>query len=210
MKKSLLALSAIALSFAPANAALVISQGAIGVIDSNDTVICDGVTDCNGALTGNFINFFSSIPGQAAALPGNNTSQIAVRGSDLSAILAVDSLVSSFSFDWGSVDTYNSINIFTSTGNFTVNGSDLPPANGNQNSFGTNFRFTAQFDAPTFLEDIEFVSTRNSFEFDNVSIAAVPEPATWAFMIFGFGAIGGALRSNGRRQRKANLKVSYA
>ncbi|GAA0484879.1 hypothetical protein GCM10009096_29430 [Parasphingorhabdus litoris] len=39
---------------------------------------------------------------------------------------------------------------------------------------------------------------------------AVPEPATWAFMIFGFGAIGGALRSNRRRQRKANVKVSYA
>ncbi|MEP3225720.1 MAG: PEPxxWA-CTERM sorting domain-containing protein [Parasphingorhabdus sp.] len=36
--------------------------------------------------------------------------------------------------------------------------------------------------------------------------AAVPEPATWAFMIFGFGAIGGALR----RTRKANVKVSYA
>ncbi len=41
-------------------------------------------------------------------------------------------------------------------------------------------------------------------------LGAVPEPATWAFMIFGFGAIGGALRSNGRRQRKANVKVSYA
>ncbi len=45
---------------------------------------------------------------------------------------------------------------------------------------------------------------------DNVSIdaqvAAVPEPATWAFMIFGFGAVGGAMR----RQRKANVKVSYA
>lgn len=37
-------------------------------------------------------------------------------------------------------------------------------------------------------------------------VGAVPEPATWAFMIFGFGAIGGALRRN----RKANVKVSYA
>lgn len=37
-------------------------------------------------------------------------------------------------------------------------------------------------------------------------VAAVPEPATWAFMILGFGAIGGAMR----RQRKANVKVSYA
>ncbi|MEL6875069.1 MAG: PEPxxWA-CTERM sorting domain-containing protein [Pseudomonadota bacterium] len=41
---------------------------------------------------------------------------------------------------------------------------------------------------------------------DNINFAAVPEPATWAFMIFGFGAIGGAMR----RQRKANVKVSYA
>ncbi|MEO9467683.1 PEPxxWA-CTERM sorting domain-containing protein [Parasphingorhabdus sp.] len=38
------------------------------------------------------------------------------------------------------------------------------------------------------------------------TMGAVPEPATWAFMIFGFGAIGGAMR----RQRKANVKVSYA
>lgn len=38
------------------------------------------------------------------------------------------------------------------------------------------------------------------------NMGAVPEPTTWAFMIFGFGAIGGAMR----RQRKANVKVSYA
>ncbi|WP_422344099.1 PEPxxWA-CTERM sorting domain-containing protein [Parasphingorhabdus sp.] len=38
------------------------------------------------------------------------------------------------------------------------------------------------------------------------AMGAVPEPATWAFMIFGFGAVGGAMR----RQRKANVKVSYA
>lgn len=39
---------------------------------------------------------------------------------------------------------------------------------------------------------------------------AVPEPATWAFMIFGFGAVGGALRSNRRRQTKTKTTVSYA
>ncbi|MEP3225470.1 MAG: PEPxxWA-CTERM sorting domain-containing protein [Parasphingorhabdus sp.] len=38
------------------------------------------------------------------------------------------------------------------------------------------------------------------------AMGAVPEPATWAFMIFGFGAIGSAMR----RQRKVNVKVSYA
>ncbi len=36
---------------------------------------------------------------------------------------------------------------------------------------------------------------------DAVSIAAVPEPATWAMMIGGFGMIGGGLRSARRRTR---------
>ncbi len=51
-------------------------------------------------------------------------------------------------------------------------------------------------------------TTLDDFMFDDVIGigGAVPEPATWAFMIFGFGAIGGALRRN----RKANVKVSYA
>nr|WP_074204521.1 PEPxxWA-CTERM sorting domain-containing protein [Parasphingorhabdus marina] len=40
---------------------------------------------------------------------------------------------------------------------------------------------------------------------NRISTSAVPEPATWAFMIFGFGAIGGAMR----RQRKTTLKVNY-
>ena len=41
--------------------------------------------------------------------------------------------------------------------------------------------------------------------FGTQDAGAVPEPATWAFMIFGFGAIGGAMR-----RRKAQVKVSYA
>ncbi len=39
----------------------------------------------------------------------------------------------------------------------------------------------------------------------NVNLAAVPEPATWAFMIFGFGAVGGALR-----RKKSRQAVSFA
>lgn len=41
---------------------------------------------------------------------------------------------------------------------------------------------------------------------DNLyAVTAVPEPASWAFMILGFGLIGGAIR----KQRKANVKISY-
>ena len=39
---------------------------------------------------------------------------------------------------------------------------------------------------------------------------AIPEPATWAFMILGFGAIGGAMRRQKNMARKAKVKVSYA
>ncbi|QTD57067.1 PEPxxWA-CTERM sorting domain-containing protein [Parasphingorhabdus cellanae] len=54
---------------------------------------------------------------------------------------------------------------------------------------------------------LDFIDTDASAG-DSVQLAvgSVPEPATWAFMIIGFGAIGGAMR----RQRKANVKVSYA
>lgn len=37
--------------------------------------------------------------------------------------------------------------------------------------------------------------------------AAVPEPATWALMLFGFGLVGGAMRS---RRKDANVRVSFA
>ncbi|QTD55485.1 PEPxxWA-CTERM sorting domain-containing protein [Parasphingorhabdus cellanae] len=58
------------------------------------------------------------------------------------------------------------------------------------------------------IDQLNFTLTANgtSVNLDNINVsAAVPEPATWAFMILGFGAIGGALR-----RRKANVKVSYA
>ncbi len=55
--------------------------------------------------------------------------------------------------------------------------------------------------APSFA-----LSTLTHHNYAVFSTSAVPEPATWAFLIFGFGAIGGAMR----RQRKANVKVSYA
>lgn len=58
------------------------------------------------------------------------------------------------------------------------------------------------------IDQLNFILTANgtSVNLDNIDVsAAVPEPATWAFMILGFGAIGGALR-----RRKTNVKVSYA
>jgi hypothetical protein len=44
--------------------------------------------------------------------------------------------------------------------------------------------------------------------FDTTGVSAVPEPATWAMMLLGFGAIGGALRSAKRRSdQKFDAKI---
>lgn len=48
--------------------------------------------------------------------------------------------------------------------------------------------------------------TWDAFKIGQITATAVPEPATWALMILGFGAVGTALRS--RRAKAA--KVSYA
>ena len=84
----------------------------------------------------------------------------------------------------------------------------VPPVDGGIRFFG--------FTSDTAFSNVRFenaTGTTNSdgFSLDNVSFAsaavgAVPEPTTWAMMIIGFGAIGGAMR----RRRKVNVKVSYA
>ncbi len=121
------------------------------------------------------------------------------------------------SFIWGSVDTENILSVLDGSDNvlFSVNGSDIVALLGGTTP-GLRFDedpnlnpiVTLQFtdlDIGTAAR-LQFDSTKEAFEFDNFAVAAVPEPATWAFMILGFGAIGGAMR----RQRKANVKVSYA
>jgi hypothetical protein len=53
------------------------------------------------------------------------------------------------------------------------------------------------------------IGSNGNYNFDTtgltLNVAAVPEPATWAMMIGGFGMVGGAMRSARRKQ-----KVSYA
>lgn len=56
---------------------------------------------------------------------------------------------------------------------------------------------------------IEFYSDNAvgySISVDRLGGGAIPEPATWAFLILGFGAIGGAMRASRRR----TIQVTYA
>lgn len=112
--------------------------------------------------------------------------------------------VASISFIWGSVDTYNTLEIFDAADNLMASftGSDVfNPANGDQGNANTNPIVTIRFntlEARSNVAYLRFNSTQNAFEFDNLAVA-VPEPATWAMMIGGFGMLGAAVR----RSRKS-------
>ena len=114
------------------------------------------------------------------------------------------------SFLWGSVDTYNTIQFLGAGGvvlaSFT--GSDIfNPANGSQTDPNLNplVRFDLTGSDVSALTQLRLSSTSNAFETDNFTINAVPEPATWALMMLGFGAIG-----FGMRRRRSVGKLQFA
>ena len=148
------------------------------------------------AITGSGFQIQSGTDGNGAAPafanPGGKYLSVLGGGS---ATINFASPVDAFSFDWGSIDDYNSLNVMTSVGNVMLNGAMVSAANGNQSSSTTNGLFTFLGNGAT-ISGFTLTSGSNSFEIDNV--AAVPEPATWGMMILGFGVMGGAMR---RRQR---------
>lgn len=116
--------------------------------------------------------------------------------------------VSSISFIWGSVDTYNTVQVLSAANtvlaSFTgTNVSAL--ANGDQSAPATNPFVTLSFTGvdQTAARKLRFISTGNAFEVDNfVLTAAIPETSTWAMLIAGFGIVGVAARRRSRALAK--------
>jgi hypothetical protein len=122
----------------------------------------------------------------------------------------------SLSFFWGSMDGYNSFDLLDASGNVfqTILSGDIPAGtNGDQLGGWTNQRVTIS--SSQAIYGVQLRSTTPAFEADNFFFSghlpgsqigiggAVPEPASWALMLVGFGAVGGAMRSQRR-------KVSFA
>ena len=83
----------------------------------------------------------------------------------------------------------------------------INPANGDQIAAGTNGRFTVTGNAGELFTSVTFSSTGNSFEVDNLAVGgAVPEPATWALMMLGFGGMGFAMR----RKPQVGTRIRFA
>jgi len=107
-----------------------------------------------------------------------------------------------FSFVLGSLDTYNTLTLkladnstVSYTGGQIIGG--LAFASGSHTSPTSNGVVTFNANGGPEIIGATFTSLRDSFEVDNLA-RGVPEPATWALMILGFGAIGSVMR---RRQR---------
>lgn len=115
--------------------------------------------------------------------------------------------VGAFQFDWGSIDAYNTLTIVSSSGmKIVIPGStaNFPTnANGNQHAIGSNGLFTVSGNNGERFKSITLTSNSNSFEIDNLAVSYVPEPATWAMLITGFGLVGVA-----SRRRRSMAKVA--
>jgi PEP-CTERM motif len=202
-----LALAAIALlSAGAANAAITFTSSPFDAplaVGETLKVTFDAPNAPGFAVSGTGGIYTGTTPGIAAAPFGNATKYMAVL-SGKTAVLDMP-LTGSMSVYIGSVDTYNSIT-FKGLNGFqqTFGGAALvASANGNQTSAGTNRRFYFDF-GNTPINRVEFKSSGNSFEFDNIATAAVPEPATWAMLIAGFGLVGLSMR----RRRNGIQSVS--
>jgi hypothetical protein len=207
MKLRLLALAATAataLVASSANAAIVFTFIPGGASPAAGFTVVDTFDNADGLTGSNFQIKTPPSDGNGAPPANSNpagTPYLSVLG-DGSATYTFASGVESFQFDWGSVDSYNTLTI-NSTGAdpIVVPGLSFPnAANGNQVDPGTNGLFRVTGTEGERFTSVTFASSQNSFEVDNLAVGGVPEPASWALMILGFGGAGAALRGQRRRQ----------
>ena len=161
---------------------------AAAVLSATSAIAGTTVIDFNNGtapgFTGEFGLFATGVSGVAAA-PGS-TPFLAVPSASVTSGTAVytsNSFITSFSFDWGTPDSYNALSFTGLNGTTAPILGNLAPG-----------RYTYTFSAADQIKSVNFSSSNRAFEIDNVSVTAVPEPATWGLMIGGFLMVGFAAR----------------
>ena len=212
MKKLFVAMgAAVALGTAGgANAATFTFLPGQGDVLSTESVLFnfndDGIDD-EAAVTGSGFKFLTGSSGEGAVpAAGDQSRYLSILGGGSATIDFGGSGANGFSLDIGSVDTYNTLTLnFLGGGSQVFTGSDLvTDPDGNQQADYANGRFRFVATGNERIAGITLASTGNSFEVDRLAVAAVPEPATWAMMIGGFGLVGGLAR------RRVKALVSLA
>lgn len=124
--------------------------------------------------------------------------------------LSAFGLIGSISFLWGSMDSFNILELLDSSNAviFSITGQDVKVLNAPQ---PTNVNRVVKF---TFTDGatqsavaaVRLKASKNAFEIDNFAVGAVPEPTTWLMMILGFFGLSYALRS---RNAQSTVRVRY-
>ncbi len=211
MKKSVALLAgvvAIALSGPAVAVTTVAFAGGSGTLPANTVIIQDFealAAGTPGASIGINAFVYSDSVGGASARPAHGSTgnfATVLTGGSYSINFAATNVLS---FVLGSLDTYNGLTLAYEDGSSQLYAggqiiNDLTFPSGNQISGETNGVVTYSVANGPRLTGATFTSSANSFEFDNIATAAVPEPATWAMMIGGFGMVGFGLR----RRRRAD------
>jgi hypothetical protein len=219
MKKMLLCAAALVAVASPAMAGVTISVTSSatdpafdpGFAPLGQTLLYDfdAKTPAAGNLFGNYqILVAPGVPNQSAAPAGTpaGTKFLSVPNplSSGTATLLLGQSYSSASFYWGSVDFYNTLEVLGGNGQVLakITGAQLPPptdSDGNQTSFDTNVRVNFVATGGDRIAGFRMSSTQFAFETDTYAVGAVvPEPATWAMMLGGFGLMGFAARRSRR------------
>jgi hypothetical protein len=174
----------------------------------------DDVQNANVQYTGNVITLQDPVSTSAAppysggvsicCQGANNyladdTHYASVQGGGSGTFSVLSGYLTSFSFYMGSPDSYNQVTFnLLGGGSQTFSGDEIwggsPFANGDRT---VGYRVYYDFGGAK-VTSINFTSASNAFEFDGLAGNAVPEPASWALMIAGFGAAGAMLRSRRR------------
>jgi hypothetical protein len=229
MKKIILAATVAVAAFAAAPAAALDMTRASGSAElftqsaQNAQFTFENAATGNGGNPAGFTRIGGSILDHNSTNVGANpfgapagNSYLYVMANQIATITANISAIAGYkmiSFYMGSIDAGNTVEVLGAGGAViqSYNGTLLAKptdATGDQTSGGNNrfITFTAQ--GNEVLTGIRFRSTVNSLEADNVRFtAAVPEPATWAMMLVGFGMVGAGMRY---RSRKGAVKFVTA
>ncbi len=171
------------------------------VVEDFDSPIAPGYSFSGGYLEDTFIQNF-------AAPPAGDTTFYDSVTSYTSATFTSSQALASASVYLGSLDAYNDI-AFLDNGQFVAGfsgGQLVANPDGDQFSPLTNRTFDFTFTGQP-VNQIVFAATGNSFEFDNIAVAAVPQASAWAFMIGGVGLIGG-LGLRRHLKRRHNLAAN--